>query len=107
VYVCDFLEVAIVEITVRFFKFVWEILPIQPTIQTWAENQHPPPPPLYLEDENIFQKSATMVPRGIAYKPYIAVELVPSWPISGKCSHLREKGGALTLLKTNHHLKFI
>jgi hypothetical protein len=32
------------EITIRFFKFVWEILPIQPTIlvQTRKKNQHPP-----------------------------------------------------------------
>ena len=29
-----FFEIAILEITIRFFKFVWEILPIQPTIQT-------------------------------------------------------------------------
>jgi hypothetical protein len=27
-------EVAILEITIRIFKFLWEILPIQPTIQT-------------------------------------------------------------------------
>ena len=51
-----------------------------------GKNQHPP---LFLEDENIFQKSATMVPRGTA------VELVPSWPIFEKSSHLREKGGVL------------
>jgi hypothetical protein len=31
--ICDFFEVAILEITIRFFKFVWEILPIRPAIQ--------------------------------------------------------------------------
>ena len=41
VVLCDFFEVAILEITVRFFKFVWEILPIQPTIQTREKNRHP------------------------------------------------------------------
>ena len=37
-----FFEVAILEITIRFFKFVWEILPMQPAIQTQGENPHPP-----------------------------------------------------------------
>jgi hypothetical protein len=36
------------------------------------------------------QKSATLVPRGIANK------MVPMWPIFEKCPHLREKGGVLT-----------
>jgi hypothetical protein len=42
-----FCEVAILEITVRFFKFVWEILPIQPAIQTYkpgGKNLQPAPP---------------------------------------------------------------
>ena len=56
-------------------------------------------PPFFLEYENIFQKSATMVPRGTA------VELVPSWPIFEKSSHLREKGGVLMLFKTTLHLE--
>ena len=43
------------------------------------------PPPF--EDENIFQKSATLVVSGIV------IELQPTWPIFEKCSHLREKGG--------------
>jgi hypothetical protein len=30
----------------------------------------------------------------------ISQELQPSWPIFEKCSHLREKGGVLLLLKT-------
>jgi hypothetical protein len=42
-------------------------------------------PPLFLEDENFFQKSATLV------APGIAVEVQPTWPIFEKCSHLREK----------------
>ena len=49
-------------------------------------------PPLFLEDENIFQKSATtptLVPRGIEFP------VVPTEPIFEKCSHLREKGGVL------------
>jgi hypothetical protein len=44
-------------------------------------------PPLFLEDENIFQKSATKVPWGIQFP------MEPSWPIFEKCSHLQEKGG--------------
>jgi hypothetical protein len=41
------------------------------------------------EDENIFQKSARVVPFGIAkYK------LEPREPIFEKCSHLRETGAA-------------
>ena len=46
-----------------------------------------PAPPLFLEDENFFQKSATLVERGIE------IEFQPTWPIFEKCSHLREKGG--------------
>ena len=37
------------------------------------------------------QKSAPLVPRGIGIK------MVPRRPIFEKCSHLREKGGVLTL----------
>jgi hypothetical protein len=55
-------------------------------------------PPLFLEVENIFQKSASVVLGGIA------VELEPRRPIFEKCSHLREKGGSLMLLKTTPHL---
>ena len=40
------------------------------------------------------QKSASMVQRGIA------IEFVPWRPIFEKCSHLREKGGVLTLKTT-------
>jgi hypothetical protein len=45
-------------------------------------------PHLVLKDENIFQKSASMVRCGIP------IETVPWSPIFEKCSHLREKGGA-------------
>jgi hypothetical protein len=42
----------------------------------------------FLEDENFFQKSATLVPRGIANK------MVPTWPIyEKKFSSLRKRGG--------------
>jgi hypothetical protein len=44
-------------------------------------------PPLFLDDENIFQKSASVV------LGEIAVELEPRRPIFEKCSHLRGKGG--------------
>jgi hypothetical protein len=53
---------------------------------------------LFLEDENIFQKSASMV------EPEIKVELQSWSPIFEKCSHLREKEGVLMLLKTTLHL---
>jgi hypothetical protein len=55
-------------------------------------------PPLFLEDENIFQKSARVVLCGIA------IELEPREPIFEKSSHLREKGGVLMLFKTTPHL---
>jgi hypothetical protein len=54
------------EITIRFFKFVWEILPIQPTIQTRKKISTS----LFLEDENIFQKSAPLVVGGLAVLRY-------------------------------------
>jgi hypothetical protein len=44
---------------------------------------------LFLEDENIFQKSARVV------VSVTAIELQPREPIFEKCSHLREKGGVL------------
>jgi hypothetical protein len=56
--VCDFFEVAILEITIRFLKNLWEILPKQPTIQTRKKKLAAPPFP---KDENIFQKSARVV----------------------------------------------
>jgi hypothetical protein len=37
-----FFEVAIPETTIRIFKSVWKILPIQPITQTWEKHQHPP-----------------------------------------------------------------
>jgi hypothetical protein len=49
------------------------------------------PPFFFSEDENIFQKSARVVPGGIA------IFLKPREPIFGKCSHL-------LLLETTHHL---
>jgi hypothetical protein len=54
-------------------------------------------PSLFLEDENIFQKSARVVPWGIEFPKK------PREPIFKKCSHLREKG-VLMLLKTTRHL---
>ena len=55
-------------------------------------------PPLFLEDENIFQKSATLVVILLQFR------LQPTWPIFEKSSHLREKGGVLMLFKTTLHL---
>ena len=46
-------------------------------------------PPLFLGDENFFQKSATLV------QSKIESWIVPTWPIFEKSSHLREKGGVL------------
>jgi hypothetical protein len=54
--------------------------------------------PLFLEDENIFQKSAPLVVILLQF-------LVQPWrPIFEKSSHLREKGGVLMLFKTTPHL---
>ena len=55
-------------------------------------------PPLFLEDENFFQKSASVVRGGIQFPT------VPRRPIFEKSSHLREKGGVLMLFKTTPHL---
>jgi hypothetical protein len=55
-------------------------------------------PPLFLEDENIFQKSAPLV----ALLSRFLVQ--PTEPIFEKCSYLREKGGVLMLFKTTPHL---
>ena len=55
-------------------------------------------PPLFLEDENFFQKSASMVLWGIEFPRE------PWGPIFEKSSHLREKGGVLMLFKTTPHL---
>jgi hypothetical protein len=46
-------------------------------------------PPLFLEEDNIFQKSASVVVGGIA------VELRARRPIFEKSYHLLEKGGVL------------
>jgi hypothetical protein len=58
-------------------------------------------PPLFLGNENFFQKSATLV---LEYDPELKVWIVPTWPIFEKSSHLREKGGVLMLFKTTHQL---
>jgi hypothetical protein len=55
-------------------------------------------PPLFLRDENIFQKSARVVLILFQFR------IEPREPIFEKCSHLREKGGVLMLLKTTPHL---
>ena len=55
-------------------------------------------PPLFLEDENFFQKSASVVALLLQFL------VQPRRPIFEKCSHLREKGGVLMLFKTTRHL---
>jgi hypothetical protein len=55
-------------------------------------------PPLFLEDEKIVQKSASMGARLLQF-------IVQPWrPIFEKSSHLREKRGVLMLFKTTPHL---
>jgi hypothetical protein len=44
-------------------------------------------PPLFLEVDNIFKISATLVPRGMANK------MVPTWPIFEKILIFEKKGG--------------
>jgi hypothetical protein len=94
VVLCDFSKLRFWKSPYKFFKFVWEILPIKPTIQPGKKSA----PSLFLEDENIFQKSATLVVILLQFR------LQPTWPIFEQCSHLREKGGVLMLFKTTHHL---
>jgi hypothetical protein len=55
-------------------------------------------PPLFLKDENIFQKSAPLV--ALLFRFLVQ----PTEPIFEKSSHLREKGGVLMLFKTTPHL---
>jgi hypothetical protein len=55
------------------------------------------PPLIFLEDENIFQKLATLVVILSQFR------LQPTWPIFEKCSHL-QKGGVLMLFQTTRHL---
>ena len=87
VVLCDFSKLRFWKSPYKFFKFVWEILPIKPTIQPGKKSA----PSLFLEDENIFQKSATLVVILLQFR------LQPTWPIFEQCSHLREKGGVLML----------
>jgi hypothetical protein len=55
-------------------------------------------PPLFLVDENFFQKSASIVQWAIEFP-------IVLWrTIFEKSSHLREKGGVLMLFKTTRHL---
>jgi len=76
------------------FKIVGEILPIQPTIQ----NQKKICTPLFLKDDNIFQKSARVVRCGIS------IETVPREPIL-KNVLIFEKKGMLMLSKTINYLE--
>jgi hypothetical protein len=52
------------------------------THTTHHTNPEKSAPPLFLEDENIFQKLASMVPWGIEF------HIEPWRPIFEKCSHL-------------------
>ena len=56
-------------------------------------------PPLFLDDEDIFQKSARVVALLLQFL------VQPREPIFEKSSHLPEKGGVLMLFKTTHHLE--
>jgi hypothetical protein len=90
-----FFEVAILKITIRFFKFGNGDSAHQPTTQNRKKNLHAP---FFSKMRLFFQKSARVVLVGIV------VELEPRDTIFGKCSHLREKGGVVMLLKKTHHL---
>jgi hypothetical protein len=86
---------------VRFWKSPYDFLnlygrfcPYNPPYKPGKKSA----PTLFLEDEDIFQKSASVVVGGIA------LELQPRRPIFEKC-YLREKGGVLMLLKTTRHLE--
>jgi hypothetical protein len=55
--------------------------------------------PLFLEDENVFLNSASMVLWGVVFPG-------ESWrPMFAISSHLRDRGGVLMLLKTTLHLE--
>jgi hypothetical protein len=55
--------------------------------------------PLFLEDENIFLKSASVVVHGGGLA--VELNLQPRRPIFEKRSHLREKGGVLMLFEND------
>jgi hypothetical protein len=91
-----FFEVAILEITIRFFKFVWEILPIQPTIQTRENNEHPP---FFLKMRTFFNNRPRWFPG----------EFNPLWNHRGrflkKVLIFEKKGGCWCFFKTTFHLE--
>jgi hypothetical protein len=72
---------------------------MQPTLQTRGKNQHPP---FFSQSGEQFSKIGL---RGSMAAWVIVFPMEPRWPIFEKCSHLREKGGVLMLLKTTRHLR--
>ena len=85
VVLCDFSKLRYWKSPYKFFKFVWEILPIQPTIQTRKKIS---PPSFFSKMRTFFKKLATLVVILSQFR------LQPTWPIFEKCSHL-QKGGVL------------
>jgi hypothetical protein len=67
----------------------------------WVVLKKASAPPLFLEDENFFQKLASVVPWGIEFS------MVPRRLIFAKCSHLREKGVVLIFFRSriDQHIK--
>ena len=91
---CDFSKLRFQKSPYDFLNFVREILPIDPPHKTGKKSARP----LFSKIGRFFKKSARMVLVGIV------VELEPRDTIFGKCSHLREKGGVLMLLKKTLNL---
>jgi hypothetical protein len=78
----------------NFLNLYGRFCPYNPPYKPGEKISTPP----FLEDENIFQKSATLVVFLLQFR------LQPTWPIFEKCSHLREKGEVLMLFQTTRHL---
>jgi hypothetical protein len=94
VVLCDFSKSRFRKSPYEFLNLYGRFCPYNPPYTT-GKNQHPS---FFSKMITFFQKSALVVPWGTA------VELEPREPIFEKCSHLREKGGVLMLLKTTRHL---
>jgi hypothetical protein len=94
VVLCDFLKLRFGKSAYDFLNLYGRFCPYNPPYKPRKKSA----PPLSPEDENICQKSAPLVPWGI----HFSMELTEL--ISEKCSHLREKGRMLMLLKTTLHL---
>ena len=94
VVLCDFSKLRFWKSPYDFLNLYGRFCPYNPPYKPGKKISTP----LFLEDENIFQKSAPLVALLLRFL------VQPTEPIFEKSSHLREKGGVLMLFKTTPHL---